>query len=146
MKIVTSFNITVILVVLSSITAFILSNRFPEIEEKSRVNKTIIDTNSINRGEKLVAIGGCSSCHTRIGGESYAGGVLMTTPFGKVYSTNITPDLKTGIGTWSYSAFRRAMYKGVGRDGNHLYPVFPYDHFSKVFENDIKDIYNYIII
>lgn len=145
MKILTLLYILIILFVLGSITAFILSNNIPEIDEISSVNKTTIDLNSINRGENLAAIGGCSSCHTRVGGKAYAGGVLLTTPFGKVYSTNITPDLQTGIGTWSYSAFRRAMYKGISREGNHLYPVFPYDHFSKVFENDVKDIYNYIM-
>ena len=68
---------------------------------------------SIAHGEALAAAGHCGSCHTRPGGESFAGGYGVNTPFGIVYGTNITPDSKTGIGTWPFEAFVRAMREGV---------------------------------
>jgi len=82
---------------------------------------------SIAHGEALAAAGHCASCHTRTGGQAYAGGYGVNTPFGVVYGTNITPDPKTGIGTWPLDAFLRAMREGVARDGSHLFPAFPYN-------------------
>ena len=69
----------------------------------------------------------------------------MKTPFGVIYSTNITPDLKTGIGAWSEAAFARAMHEGVARDGSHLFPAFPYDHFTRVSDEDVKAIYAFLM-
>ncbi len=69
----------------------------------------------------------------------------MKTPFGVIYSTNITPDPKSGIGAWSEAAFARAMHEGVGRDGSHLFPAFPYDHFTKVSDEDVKAIYAFLM-
>ena len=76
----------------------------------------------IVEGEKLAAVGACVVCHTSENGEEYAGGLALPTPFGTVYSTNITPDPSTGIGTWSIDAFRRSMKEGLDREGNHLIP------------------------
>ncbi len=67
----------------------------------------------------------------------------MPTPMGTIYSTNITSDEGSGIGTWSEAAFRRAMREGVDREGNHLYPAFPYNHFTKVSDADLSDLYAY---
>ena len=67
---------------------------------------------------------------------TFAGGRALKTPFGTIYSTNITPDAETGIGRWSEAAFRRAMHDGVDREGRHLYPAFPYDHFTKMTDAD----------
>ena len=69
----------------------------------------------------------------------------MATPFGVIYSTNITPDPETGIGTWSEAAFRRAMHEGVSRDGSHLFPVFSYDHFTKLSDEDVRALYAYFM-
>jgi mono/diheme cytochrome c family protein len=69
----------------------------------------------------------------------------MTTPVGTVYSTNITPDAETGIGQWSEADFRRAMHEGVARDGRHLYPVFPYDHFTHVSDEDVSALYAFFM-
>jgi len=88
------------------------------------------DADLIKRGRELTAIGNCSDCHTVRGGRSFAGGLPVPTPFGTIFSSNITPDAETGIGRWSEAAFRRAMRSGVNRDGQHLYPTFPYDHFT----------------
>jgi mono/diheme cytochrome c family protein len=85
---------------------------------------------TVARGEILAGAGYCATCHTARGGKPYAGGYPMRTPFGTIYSTNITPDIETGIGAWSEAAFRRAMHEGVSRDGSHLFPAFPYDLFT----------------
>jgi len=69
----------------------------------------------------------------------------LRTPFGTIYSTNITPDPESGIGRWSLEAFTRAMHEGVSRDGSHLFPAFPYDHFTKVSDDDVKAIYAYLM-
>ncbi|WP_331375189.1 c-type cytochrome [Sinorhizobium chiapasense] len=99
----------------------------------------------IARGEALAGGGYCAACHTAKGGEKFAGGYEMVTPFGAIYSTNITPDPETGIGTWSEAAFRRAMHEGVSRDGSHLLPVFSYDHFTKLSDDDVHALYAYFM-
>jgi mono/diheme cytochrome c family protein len=103
------------------------------------------DAQSVGRGAQLAAIGDCVSCHTVEGGRSYAGGTPLDTPFGTLYSTNITPDPQTGIGNWSLAAFTRAMREGVSRDGHLLYPAFPYPHFTRMSDADIKDLYAYMM-
>jgi mono/diheme cytochrome c family protein len=99
----------------------------------------------IAKGKMLAGAGYCVVCHTRAGGQPFAGGSGLKTPFGMVYSTNITPDPETGIGRWSLEAFARAMHEGVSRNGSHLFPVFPYDHFTKVSDDDVKAIYAYMM-
>lgn len=69
----------------------------------------------------------------------------MATPFGTLYSTNITPDVATGIGNWSFTAFDRAMRRGIARDGRHLYPAFPYTAFSKMTDGDMQALYAYLM-
>ena len=99
----------------------------------------------VRRGRELAAIGNCSDCHTVRGGANFAGGLPVPTPFGAIYSSNITPDPETGIGRWSEAAFRRAMRSGVDRDGRHLYPTFPYDHFTNVSDGDDAALYAYLM-
>lgn len=99
----------------------------------------------IAKGRVLAGAGYCVVCHTRQGGESFAGGYGLRTPFGTIFSTNITPEPETGIGRWSLDAFRRAIHEGVSRDGSHLFPAFPYDHFTKVSDDDVKAIYAYVM-
>lgn len=97
------------------------------------------------KGAALAGIGNCAACHTVKGGASYAGGSPLVTPFGSIYSTNITPDPDTGIGRWSQEAFKRAMHEGVRRDGAHLFPTFPYTHFSIVNDEDLTALYAYFM-
>jgi len=97
------------------------------------------------RGEALAGAGYCATCHTAKNGKPYAGGYAMQTGFGVIYSTNITPDPKTGIGAWSEEAFRRAMHEGVTRGGSHLFPAFPYDHFTKLSDADVSALYAYLM-
>jgi mono/diheme cytochrome c family protein len=107
--------------------------------------RTSFDAASIARGAQLAAVGNCKVCHTASSGRPYAGGRPFKTPFGTVYSTNITPEPETGIGRWSEAAFVRAMREGLGREGRNLYPAFPYDHFTKLTDEDLKAIYGFIM-
>jgi mono/diheme cytochrome c family protein len=99
----------------------------------------------VAKGKALAGGGYCTECHTVKGGERFAGGYPMPTPFGVLYSTNITPDPETGIGTWSESAFARAMREGIARDGSQLFPAFPYDHFTKLSNEDVRALYAYFM-
>lgn len=100
---------------------------------------------TIARGAQLAALGNCAVCHTTTGGAANAGGRAIETPFGTIYSTNITPDVETGIGAWSYPAFERAMRDGIHRDGRQLYPVFPYTHFARTSDADLQALYAYLV-
>lgn len=99
----------------------------------------------VRRGAELAAIGNCDVCHTAPGGQAFAGGRAVPTPFGTIFSTNITPDRDTGIGRWSEAAFRRALREGVRRDGQYLYPAFPYDHFTLVSDDDDSALYAFLM-
>ncbi|MEX3952141.1 cytochrome c [Paraburkholderia sp. EG287B] len=103
------------------------------------------DAAAITRGAKLAAIGNCITCHTATQGQPLAGGLPLQTPFGVIYSTNITPDKDTGIGDWSLDAFTRAMRRGVSRDGHLLYPAFPYPHFAQMSDADIAALYAWLM-
>ena len=99
----------------------------------------------IERGRVLTAAGDCMVCHTADGGTRGTGGRPMETPFGTVYTTNLTPDAATGLGAWSFSAFQRAMRRGVSREGHLLYPAFPYTAFAKTSDDDLQAIYAYLM-
>jgi mono/diheme cytochrome c family protein len=96
------------------------------------------------RGAYLARVGNCMLCHTERGGAAYAGGRPLETPFGTVYSSNLTPDADTGIGKWSAAHFRRALHEGRSRDGRLLYPVFPYTHMTRVTEADADALFDYL--
>ena len=100
---------------------------------------------TVAKGAQLAAIGNCVTCHTAHGGKPFAGGYALKTPFGTVYGTNITPDPQTGIGGWSEAEFARAMREGLDREGRHLYPVFPYDYFTRLTDDDIRALYAYLM-
>jgi nicotinate dehydrogenase subunit B len=111
----------------------------------ARPDASVYSTATIARGKQLAALGDCAVCHTDINGVLNAGGRPLETPFGMIHSTNITPDVETGIGAWSYTAFERAMREGIHRDGRHLYPAFPYTHFAKTAEADLQALYAYLM-
>ena len=106
---------------------------------------SVYNAATIERGRLLAAAGDCVVCHTAPGGTPNTGGRAMETPFGKVYTTNLTPDAETGIGQWSFSAFQRAMREGISRDGKHLYPAFPYTSFAKMSDDDLTALYAYLM-
>jgi mono/diheme cytochrome c family protein len=97
-----------------------------------------------SRGQYLVTAGNCASCHTVRGGGFMAGGVAFETPFGTLYSTNISSDPETGIGAWSDRDFLNSMRYGVRPNGEHLYPAFPYTAFTKTADEDIAAMYAYL--
>src|SRR5271165_1928367 len=99
----------------------------------------------VARGETLASAGFCADCHTAKGGQKFAGGYPMQTPFGVISSSNITPEPETGIGAWSEAAFQRAMHEGVARDGSLLFPAFPYDHFTRLSDDDVRALYAYFM-
>jgi mono/diheme cytochrome c family protein len=94
----------------------------------------------LRRGQYLVAAGDCMSCHLREGGEPLAGGLGLNTPFGVIYSANITPDKDTGIGDWTSDQFYHAMHDGIDDEGKNLYPAFPYPWFRLVSREDADAI------
>jgi mono/diheme cytochrome c family protein len=98
----------------------------------------------LNRGRYLVATGDCISCHLREGGEPFAGGLGLNTPFGVIYTSNITPDKDTGIGGWTADQFYRAMHDGKDEQGTDLYPAFPYPWFRRVSREDDDAIFAFL--
>ncbi|CAM2160303.1 cytochrome c [Paraburkholderia tropica] len=99
----------------------------------------------LERGRQIAIAGDCAVCHTAPGGATNAGGFALETPFGTVWSTNITPDRETGIGAWTYEAFARAMRQGIARDGRHLYPAFPYTSFARMSDADMMSLYAWLM-
>jgi nicotinate dehydrogenase subunit B len=117
----------------------------PAIAPIERPDPSAYSAVTIARGQWLAALGGCAVCHTAKNGLLYAGGRPLQTPFGIVMTTNITPDPDTGIGTWSFPAFERAMREGIHRDGRHLYPAFPYPNFAAASEADLQALYAFLM-
>ncbi|MBI5720409.1 MAG: c-type cytochrome [Burkholderiales bacterium] len=103
------------------------------------------DAATLARGEYLARAGNCLGCHTRRGGAPGAGGRPIATPFGTVYSANLTPDRDTGLGRWSASEFRRALQHGRSRDGHLLAPAFPYPNFTRVTRADADALYAWLM-
>jgi len=114
----------------------------PEVEDPA-ANR--FEATRIERGRVLAAIGNCVICHTTRDGDLNAGGVALPTAFGTFHTPNITPDPEHGIGRWSEEAFVRAMRSGVDRSGRYLFPAFPYDHFTRVRDEDLKAIYAWVM-
>jgi len=98
----------------------------------------------VQRGAYLARAGNCMACHTRRGGAPYAGGRGIETPYGIVFGSNITPDVKTGIGGWSASHFWRALHNGRSKDGRFLVPAFPYPNFTLVTREDSDALFAYL--
>ena len=99
-----------------------------------------------SRGEYLAKLGDCAGCHTvPKRGTPFAGGLAMGSPFGTIYSTNITPDPQTGIGHYSYADFEHALRDGVAPGGKRLYPAMPYASFTKISDPDMRALYAYFM-
>lgn len=125
--------------------AFLLFAHRPAIAEITPPRRDAFEAMAIRRGAELALIGNCTSCHSAAGGRPYAGGVPIKTQFGTLYGSNITPDGERGIGRWSHAAFVRAMREGVARDGSHLYPAFPNNHFTKITDADLHALYAFLM-
>lgn len=116
----------------------------PVAEPVAAPSTETADAALIRRGEYVAILGDCVACHTASNGPSMAGGRDLVTPFGKVYSTNITPDPKTGIGRYTFEQFDRAMRHGVNAAGDNLYPAMPYPSYAKMDDADMHALYAYL--
>ena len=94
----------------------------------------------VERGKALTVAGNCAGCHTADPARPFAGGKRIDSPYGVIYSANLTPDRETGLGAWTDDDFLRALRFGVGRDGTRYYPAFPYPHFTRLTRQDILAI------
>ncbi|MGH6640756.1 MAG: c-type cytochrome [Polaromonas sp.] len=115
-----------------------------EVDVKAPVAAAAPSDSLIARGAYLAKAGNCMTCHTARGGERYAGGRGIATPFGTVFTSNLTPDEKTGIGTWSSAHFWRAMHNGRSKSGRLLYPAFPYPNYTQVTREDSDALFAYL--
>ncbi|RYF38374.1 MAG: cytochrome c [Comamonadaceae bacterium] len=98
----------------------------------------------VERGAYLARAGNCMGCHTAQGGAAWAGGRGIDTPFGVVFSSNLTPDAATGLGSWSSSQFWRALHNGRSKDGRLLYPAFPYPSYTQVTREDADALFAFL--
>jgi mono/diheme cytochrome c family protein len=105
---------------------------------------TAPNADQISRGAYLAKAADCIACHTVDKAKPFAGGYPLATPFGTIYGPNITPDKETGIGNWSDEDFIRALHNGIGKNGEHLYPAFPYASFTKLSRDDVLAIKAYL--
>jgi mono/diheme cytochrome c family protein len=114
------------------------------IETVRATNAQPIGSALIAKGEYLTKAADCAACHTAPGGKPFAGGRAFKLPFGTIYSTNITPDQETGIGRWSDAEFVRALHRGIARNGEDLYPAFPYRAYALLSTDDVLAIRAYL--
>jgi mono/diheme cytochrome c family protein len=106
----------------------------------------LADADLVARGEYLTRAADCEACHSVPGGKPFAGGLPFKLPMiGTIYSTNITPDQETGIGAWSDEEFLKALHHGIGKDGKHLYPAFPYTSYALMTDSDVLAIKAYLL-
>jgi mono/diheme cytochrome c family protein len=99
---------------------------------------------TVARGKALVDAADCASCHTADPSKPLAGGKRIDTPFGGIFSPNLTPDRDTGLGAWTDDEFYRALHEGVARNGARYYPAFPYPNFTKITRDDVLAIRAYL--
>ncbi len=100
-------------------------------------------------GETLFWAGGCGSCHAAPNAsgdalKTLSGGQALPTPFGTFHVPNISPDPQHGLGSWTVAEFGDAMTRGVGKNGEHLYPSFPYTSYARMTAQDINDLFGYL--
>lgn len=127
------------------IATFALWLAWPDLIEPAVSQTTFTSTPQlIERGRYLARAGNCVACHTVQGKTPFAGGRPIPTPFGDVFSTNLTPDFETGLGAWTTQDFWRALHHGKSRDGRMLYPAFPYPNYTRVNREDSDAIFAYL--
>lgn len=103
------------------------------------------DADAVARGRYIAIAGDCVACHTAPGSKAaFSGGYSISTPFGGIFASNITPDAETGIGNWTERDFYRAVRHGKGKEGENLYPAMPYNAYVKVSDKDMHDLWLYM--
>lgn len=131
-----------VLVAAAALVAWL--NLRDEVDVDAPVAALAASDSLLARGAYLARAGNCAACHTERGGAAYAGGRGIATPFGTVFSSNLTPDEKTGIGRWTPAHFWRAMHNGRSKDGRLLYPAFPYPNYTQVTREDSDALFAYL--
>lgn len=132
--------------VIGFVFAFALSQFLPTLRTQDNSRKVDInDPSLIAKGKYVAQTSDCIACHTTLNGKPFAGGLPMLTPLGAIYSTNITPDKKTGIGNYTFAQFRNAVKYGVRADGSALYPAMPYPSYQIMPDDDIAAMYAYFM-
>jgi mono/diheme cytochrome c family protein len=104
----------------------------------------LVSADLTTRGKYLADAADCQVCHSAPGGARFAGGFVFTMPFGSIYSTNITPDKETGIGSYTDAQFLAAVHQGIRADGEHLYPAMPYTSYAMMTDADALAIKAYL--
>jgi mono/diheme cytochrome c family protein len=118
--------------------------RFIHPVESNIASTTADATDTLARGKYLANIGGCAACHTAKGGDTLAGGRRIDTPFGAVFSSNLTSSKTTGLGDWRETDFASALSWGRSRNGRLLLPVFPYNHTSVYTPDDVHALFSWL--
>lgn len=144
-RLIVAVVVIVVVVIAGVVVVSYAFGSYPMIAAIQTPTRATFSRTMVARGRELAAIGNCASCHTAENGQPLAGGRPLETPYGTIYADNITPDSDTGIGAWSEAAFSRALRDGIDREGHHLYPAFPYNHFTKLTDADIQALYAYLM-
>ena len=114
-------------------------------DAKNDLKPPVPSAETLQHGAYLAKVGNCAACHTSRGGAAFAGGKAIATPFGTVYTSNITPDAASGIGLWTADAFYRALHEGRSADGHLLTPAFPYPNYTHVTRADSDALHAYFM-
>ena len=142
-KISSALGLLTFLVLLAAAVVWFLNTR-GETDVQAPATTAAADQAQVQRGAYLARAGNCMTCHTTVGGGRYAGGLGIETPFGTVFTSNLTPDAKTGLGTWSPAHFWRAMHNGRSKDGHLLYSAFPYTNYTQVTQEDSDALFAFL--
>ena len=121
-----------------------MRSRTTQAQAPSACRRSSRSADLVTRGKYLTQAADCEVCHTTEGGQPFAGGRAFPTPFGVLYSPNITADRETGIGAWTDADFVRAVHKGIAKDGQRLYPAFPYESYTLLADDDVRAIKAYL--
>lgn len=135
-------RLLVTLIVIAGAALYLLT--IPSVLSESELAPRTTD---LANGETMFHAGGCASCHATPGEEDktrLGGGLALNTAFGTFRAPNISPDPQHGIGSWSEIEFVNAMLRGVGRNGEHLYPSFPYTSYQRMTVDDVRDLFAFI--
>ncbi|MRX08878.1 c-type cytochrome [Pseudoduganella sp. FT25W] len=140
------YTVVAVALAVGVVAAVLLARQFGSDSNTppSAASVALTPAERIARGAYLAKAGDCMACHTTRGGQAYAGGRPLQTPFGSVMAPNITSDRNTGIGMWSADDFWRALHHGKSRDGRLLYPAFPYTNYTRVTRDDADALYAYL--
>jgi mono/diheme cytochrome c family protein len=136
--------LAVLVLAILGVAWWLFGQRHPALPPATSSATKPQDPALIERGAYPAIVGDCAACHTAQGGQPYAGGRSLPTPFGAVPAPNLTPDDATGLGQWSFDAFWRALHEGIGRDGQALYPAFPYTSYTRVTRADALALFAYL--